>query len=130
VLWLATVPYLFAGVAVQANAAWCERTKRWRLHAGVPLAVAAVALAAMPRVAAAGWRWTGFWFLVVANCGVWSAYGPLGGQWQRLHRGEAGAAALAIINCTANLGGVLGPVLLGCFPTTVDGLTVLAVLLG
>jgi len=52
-------------------------------------------------------------YIVVANCGVWSAYGPLGGQWQRLHRGEAGAAALAIINCTANLGGLLGPVLLG-----------------
>jgi hypothetical protein len=68
-------------------------------------------------------------YVVAANCGVWSAYGPLGGQWQSLHAGEAGAAALAIINSTANLGGMLGPILLGHFPNTIDGLSVLAALL-
>ena len=43
--------------------------------------------------------------------------------------GEAGAAALAIINSTANLGGVMGPILLGHFADTVQGLSALAALL-
>ena len=129
VLWLATVPYIFAGVCVQANAAWCERTRAWRLHASLPLGLAAAALFVMPRVAAAGHRWLAFVLLVVSNGGVWSAYGPLGGQWQGLHAGEAGAAALAVINSAANVGGMFGPIVLGLFENTVEGLSVLAVLL-
>lgn len=131
VLWLATVPYVFAGFAVQINAAWCERrgNRPWRSHVAIPLASAAAALFAMPRLVADGHRWLAFVALVAANCGVWSAYGPLGGQWQSLHGGEAGAAALAIINSTANLGGLMGPVVLGHFDNTMEGLSVLAALL-
>jgi len=107
---LAAIPYAVALVCLPLVGRSSDRTRARRLHCGVPMAAAAVALFALPftdgvapaiallSVAAAGaiCGTSQFWALPTAFLG-----------------GMAAAAGIATINCIANLAGFFSPSLVG-----------------
>lgn len=107
---LAAIPYAVALVCLPLVGRSSDRTRARRLHCGVPMAAAAVALFALPftdgvgsaiallSVAAAG-----------AICGT-SQFWPLPTAFLG---GMSAAAGIATINCIANLAGFFSPSLVG-----------------
>jgi len=118
VLLLSTVPYVAATAALLLNARHSQATGEVRWHIIVPMALCAAGLVLTPvlqRLPAAS-----FCVLTVATAAVWSIYGPTSRLWAETDSGAASAASFALINGGGNLGGLVGPIIIGVF-TTRDG---------
>lgn len=115
---LTAVPYILAGIVMVVNGFHSDRTGERRFHVAVPAAVGAFGLvccAFLPPAASLA-------SLAVAAAGMWATLGPF---WSLppqalspLMRGPNGnpaalAAGIALINSVGNLGGFLGPFLVG-----------------
>jgi sugar phosphate permease len=109
--WLSAIPYLVALVAMVGVAQWSDRTGNRRLALSVPLLVAAAAMllgqllhgsAVMQMV-----------LLCVVAAGVYAGYGPFWAIPSTVLRFEVVAVALGLINALGNLGGFVGPYLVG-----------------
>jgi len=93
-----------------ANGWNSDRTGERVLHSAVPLVVVAAGFAAMALGGSAGWTIGGLFAVAIAI----SAFTPT--FWcvpSAMFSGTAAAAAIALINSVGNLGGYLGPTLLG-----------------
>lgn len=110
---LTAVPYTAAGVCMVANAFHSDRTGERRLHVAGAALVGAVGLmgcAFFPTPLPS------LFFVTVAAGGMWATNGPF---WALpphvLRRGGPGAMAggIALINAVGNLGGFVGPFLIG-----------------
>lgn len=108
--WLSAIPYTVAMVAMLANAAWSDNTGNRRLAVALPLSLGAGFLLLGQFVSGAGAQ-------MLVLCGaaacVFAPYGPfwaIPGQKLRL---EVVAVAMGLINAIGNLGGFLGPYLVG-----------------
>lgn len=120
---LAALPHLCAVVGMTLLAAHSDRTGRRRLH---------VALAAF--LAAAGWTlsacttspWLGLAGFCLAQTGMLSMLPPFWALPTSFLSGTAAAGGIALINSVANLGGLLGPSILGRFGLEAMALTLLA----
>ena len=99
-------------LAGQIFMAWSsDRTKERRLHTAVPIAVGAVALALMPL--SLGSLWLTMALLIVARTGM-KAYMPAFWTLPGLFLTQSAAAgSVGLINSVGNLGGFLGPYVLG-----------------
>ena len=99
-----------AGVAgMIANGAHSDRTGERRMHSVIPLVVVAAGFA----MVGAGGSWWTIAGLVIVAVGI-NAFLPA--FWcipSAMFTGTAAAAAIALINSIGNLGGYLGPTLLG-----------------
>ena len=107
-----------------------DRTGERKLHTAIPLALGAVAFAlstVVSPVAAIAALAVGLFFLLGAHPVFWSMPAAL-------LSGTAAAAGIALINSIGNLGGFVGPYLVGLMKdatgSTDGGLLTLAVLLG
>jgi ACS family tartrate transporter-like MFS transporter len=109
--WLTTLPAITALVG-QLFVGWnSDRTKERRMHAAVPIYLGALALALT--LASRGDLWLTIALFTVAMTGL-KAYLPAFWSLPSLFLTEAAAAgSIGLINSVGNLGGQLGPFVLG-----------------
>jgi ACS family tartrate transporter-like MFS transporter len=107
---LAAIPYVFATLAMIFNARHSARTGERRLHVALPALAGALALAlsactSNPLLALCA--------VTVAASGVLSAISIFFSMPAALVSGAQAAAAIALINCLGNIGGFVGPYVIG-----------------
>lgn len=107
---LSAVPYLFAAVCMVPVARHSDATGERRWHVAVPCAVGAVAMFGAAIVDA---PIPGLMLLSCTAIGIWSALGPCWALPMSVLSGPAAAAGLALINSIGNVGGFVGPSLVG-----------------
>jgi MFS transporter, ACS family, tartrate transporter len=107
---LTTLPYLIGLIAMVLVSRSSDRAQERKFHAVIPALIAATALVAvnathslLPTMA----------LLCVAALGVYSIYGPLYALPSEFLSGFAAASGIALISSVANLGGFIGPYLVG-----------------
>ena len=109
---LATIPYV-AGLAMMLVLAWnSDRTGERRWHAAGPMLLAAVGLFASAAAlkASVGLELGMF---TLAAAGMYSFYAGFWALPGSLLTGTAAAGAIGLINSVGNLGGFVGPVVIG-----------------
>lgn len=107
---LAAIPSLCGMVGMLLNGWWADRSRKYRLHVGLPAFVGAggwllAALADSPV-----WGLVG---LSLAFMGVMSMLPPFWSLPTSFLSGAAAAGGIALINSVGNIGGLLGPVTVG-----------------
>lgn len=108
---IASVPYVVAAVGMVVVGAHSDRTGERRWHVAGPalvgalgfLAAAAAPRAVVPALAA----------LSVAALGIWGALGPFWALPTAFLRGSAAAGGVALVNAVGNIGGFVGPTVVG-----------------
>jgi ACS family tartrate transporter-like MFS transporter len=107
---ISSIPYLAAAVGMVLVARHSDRKGERRLHTAAMVAVGALglALSALPLPPAFG-----VVALCIAAVGVLSAFGPFWVLPTAFLAGPAAAAGIALINSVGNLGGFVGPYLIG-----------------
>ena len=107
---ITAIPYIFAVVGMLAVSSWSDRTGDRRMAIAVPLFIGAVALTIGQLVHN---PIVNIVLLVIVAIGVYSPYGPYWAVPGAYLRIEALAGGLGLINALGNLGGFLGPYLVG-----------------
>jgi hypothetical protein len=111
---LTAIPYTVAGIVMVANGFHSDRTNERKWHIAVPAAVGALGLVGCalfqgaPALSLAA--------LSVAAAGMWSTLGPfwsLPSKALAVRGGAALAGGIALVNAVGNLGGFLGPFVVG-----------------
>jgi len=112
---LSAIPYIAAAVAMVAVGLHSDRSGERRWHTAVPafmgalaLIVAAYSTSVTPAIVA----------ISVATVGVFSMMGPFWATPTSLLSGAAAAAGIALINSVGNLGGFVGPYVIGLVRTS------------
>ncbi len=123
------IPYTVAIVGLVLISRHSDRTGERKLHVAIPLGLAAVAFAVstiVSPVAAIGALAVGLFFLLGAHPVFWTMPAAL-------LSGTAAAAGIALVNSIGNLGGFVGPYLVGLMKdatgSTDGGLLTLAAIL-
>jgi MFS transporter, ACS family, tartrate transporter len=123
------IPYSVAIVGLVVLSRHSDRTGERKLHVAIPLAIAAVAFVIstmVSPVAAIAALTVGLFFLLGAHPVFWAMPAAL-------LSGAAAAAGIAMVNSIGNLGGFVGPYLVGLMKdatgSTDGGLVTLAVIL-
>ncbi|QKV96428.1 MFS transporter [Streptomyces sp. NA02950] len=125
---LTAIPFTVALAAMVACAAWSDRTGRRREAVAIPLVVGIAALLLGQVVHGAVVQMA---LLCVVAAAVYAPYGPFWAIPGELLRIEVVAVAMGLINALGNLGGFVGPYLVGWLTdTTGTSLTGFAVLAG
>lgn len=104
------IPYLLAAICMVPVARHSDATGERRWHVAVPCATGA---AAMFGAAFIETPVLGMILLSCAAIGIWAALGPCWALPMSVLTGPAAAAGLALINSIGNVGGFVGPSLIG-----------------
>ena len=118
---LTAIPYVSATVGLVVVGARSDRTRERRWHVAVPCLIGATgfvltALApATPAVALTT--------LSIAAFGIWGTLGPFWAIPTALLRGTAAAGGIALVNSIGNVGGFVGPYLMGWIRDATGGFT-------
>ena len=107
---LSALPFLFAAFGMVTVAAHSDRTGERRWHVAGSAWVAAFGLAAS---AIAGVPAVSFAALCIAAVGLYSATAPFWPLPTAFLRGAGAAGGIALINAVGNLGGFVGPYVMG-----------------
>jgi ACS family tartrate transporter-like MFS transporter len=112
---ISAIPYVVAAVGMVIVGSHSDRTRERRWHVAGPALVGAAGflmsgLTEQPVPALAA--------LSIAALGVWGALGPFWTLPTAFLSGTAAAAGIALINSVGNVGGFVGPYLLGYVRTT------------
>lgn len=107
---LTAVPYLAAAVGMVWMGRHSDRCRERRIHVTLSLLAASAGLAAS---AATDSLVLSLLALSLAAVGIWGALGPFWAMATSFLSGSAAAAGIALINSIGNLGGFLGPYLMG-----------------
>lgn len=110
--WLTTIPFVFAAVAMVLVSRASDRTTGTRTpYVVIPIALAGAALLLQHIVG--GGLWVQVFFLVIAGIGVHAAFGPWW-PWalEDVPNAQTGFASSLILSI-GNLGGIIGPMLVG-----------------
>jgi MFS transporter, ACS family, tartrate transporter len=107
---LAAVPGCCATLAMIANAWHSDRTGERRLHIAIPALIAAFGLACYVRFDTPAGALTG---LILAQAGINSMLPTFWALPPTFLRGRGAAGGIALINSVGNLGGFVGPTLIG-----------------
>jgi MFS transporter, ACS family, tartrate transporter len=107
---LMMVPFVVALVCMIAWGRHSDRTGERRWHTGLPPIVGGIALIGagllfQPFIA--------FVLLIVATVGIYCSFGPFWTRPAAVFTGTAAAVGIALINSVGNLGGFIGPTLMG-----------------
>ena len=127
---LSAIPFTVALIVMIANAAWSDRTGKRRQAVAVPLVVAIAALL-LGQIVQGGVM--GMVLLCVTAGALYAPYGPFWAIPAGVLRIEVVAVAMGLINALGNLGGYVGPYLVGWLTdstgTNVTGFAVLSAFL-
>ena len=111
VVLLSAIPYVAATIGLVVVGAHSDRTGERRWHVAVPCLIGATGFAltvlAPPTPAFA------LATLSIAAFGIWGTLGPFWAMPTAFLRGTAAAGGIAIVNSIGNLGGFVGPYLVG-----------------
>jgi len=123
---VAAVPYVVAAIVMVYVGAHSDRTGERRWHVAVPTLLGAVGLLLSaatqnPLLALAA--------LTLAASGIWGSLGPYWALPTAFLSGTAAAGGIALINSVGNLGGFLGPFLIGWVRQQTDSFTLALVAL-
>ena len=127
---VSAIPYLAAAIGMILIGSHSDRTGERRWHVALPAFTGACALALsaylhLPLLILLS--------LCLAALGIWGALGPFWTLPSSFLRGSAAAGGIAIINAVGNLGGFIGPYLIGYIKRNTGsfagGLVVLALFL-
>lgn len=121
------VPFVVALACMLGWSSRSDRTGERRWHLAVPPATAGLALAAAGII---GDPVIIFVLLVVATSGIYSSFGPFWTWPSVFFTGAAAAVAIALVNSVGNLGGFIGPTLVGILVRITGGLGTGFVVLG
>jgi MFS family permease len=128
--WISAIPFAFAAIGMVLNSTWSDRLLKRQAFVAVPAVIGAIGLIAGQFVHSPGLQ---LLFLIVAAIGVYGPYGPFWAVPTMILRAEVAGAAMGLINAIGNLGGFLGPYVVGYVRTTTGsgftGFLVLAVFL-
>jgi ACS family tartrate transporter-like MFS transporter len=108
-MWTA-VPFFVAAIGMITIAAHSDRTGERRLHVAACAAIAAVGLASSSFTAAPAGALAALAFGAI---GLYSATPPFWSMPTAFLRGDGAAAGIGLINSVGNLGGFVGPYLMG-----------------
>jgi len=112
---LSAIPYVAAAVAMVAVGLHSDRTRERRWHTALPAFTGAIALAAAAYSTSVG---PSIFLISIAVLGVFSMMGPFWSMPTSLLSGTAAAAGIAMINSIGNLGGFVGPYVIGLVRTS------------
>ena len=108
---ISAVPYVVAAVGMVVVGARSDRTGERRWHVAVPALVGALGFAAAASVPPS--VVLSLTALSVAALGIWGALGPFWALPTAFLRGRAAAGGVALVNAVGNIGGFVGPTLVG-----------------
>jgi D-galactonate transporter len=109
---LVMIPYIFGFVAMYLNGRHSDRTGERRWHAILAVTTCAVGLAGSALLADISVL-VSMIFFTIAVMGVYSAFGPFWAIPSSFLTATAAAGGIAMINSIGNLGGFVGPSVLG-----------------
>ncbi len=112
---LSAIPYVAAALAMVVVGLHSDRSGERRWHTAVPAFAGALALSAAAYSTSVG---PAIVLISVAVLGVFSMMGPFWSMPTSLLSGTAAAAGIAIINSIGNLGGFVGPYVIGLVRTS------------
>ena len=107
---LNAVPFIVSGTCMVINGWHSDKTMERRLHISIPAIIGACGLlmsAYLPE------PWMKLASLAIAAAGMWSTLGPFWSLPTSILAGTAAAGGIAFINSVGNLGGFLGPFMVG-----------------
>ena len=107
---VSAVPYLLAAIFMVPIAKHSDRTGERRWHVALPAALGGLAVIGCAMVSS---PLLGLALLSCTAIGIWSALGPSWALPMSMLTGPAAAAGLALINSIGNIGGFVGPALVG-----------------
>jgi ACS family tartrate transporter-like MFS transporter len=107
---LVMIPYVVGLIAMVLVSRSSDRHLERKFHAAIPAILAGAALVSMY---AASSTLSSMALLCLAALGIYSIYGPLYALPSEFLTGFAAASGLALISSVANLGGFVGPYLVG-----------------
>ncbi|MGE3275731.1 MAG: MFS transporter [Vicinamibacterales bacterium] len=108
---ISAIPYVAAALGMAAIGRRSDRTGERRWHVAVPALVGAAGfvLATLVSTSLA----LSLLALSIAALGIWGALGPFWAMPAAFLRGTAAAGGIAVVNSVGNLGGFVGPALVG-----------------
>jgi MFS transporter, ACS family, tartrate transporter len=118
---LTSIPYVAATIGLVVVGARSDRTRERRWHVAGPCLIGAagfvltVLAPATPAVALTT--------LSIAAFGIWGTLGPFWAIPTALLRGTAAAGGIALVNSIGNVGGFVGPYLMGWIREATGGFT-------
>jgi ACS family tartrate transporter-like MFS transporter len=112
---LSAIPYVAAALAMVAVGLHSDRSGERRWHTAAPAFAGALALSAAAYSTSVG---PAIVLISVAVLGVFSMMGPFWAMPTSLLSGTAAAAGIAAINSIGNLGGFVGPYVIGLVRTS------------
>jgi len=112
---LSAIPYVAAALAMVVVGLHSDRSGERRWHTAVPAVAGALALSAAAYSTSVG---PAIVLISVAVLGVFSMMGPFWAMPTSFLSGTAAAAGIAVINSIGNLGGFVGPYLIGLVRTS------------
>jgi MFS transporter, ACS family, tartrate transporter len=115
---ITTLPYICAAVAMVANARHSDRTGERKLHI---LGGALVGAAGFVLAALAPSPYVGLFGICVGAMGIWSANTVFWTLPASFMTGAAAAAGIGLINAVGNLGGFVGPFMIGWIRESLGG---------
>ncbi|WP_042805403.1 MFS transporter [Thermoanaerobacter sp. A7A] len=108
---ISAVPFAFAMIGMAINSSWSDKNQQREIHVAIPLIIGAFGLIGGQFLAHT--PFTKMIFLIIAAIGAYSPYGPFWAIPTDILRPELAAAAMGLINAIGNLGGFLGPYIVG-----------------
>lgn len=113
------VPYACACIAMVLWSRHSDTTGERRWHAAAPpliggIALAGAGIAADPRVA--------FFLIIIATVGIFCCFGPFWTLPALFFTGAAAAIGIAVVNSIGNVGGFIGPSLMGFLAKSTGGM--------
>jgi len=109
---VSVLPYLAGCVAMVLTARHSDRTGERRWHVAVPAFTASLGLVLVVAFYQ-NHPWVAFLMLCVTAAGMYSTRGPFWSMPTAFLGGTAAAAGIALVNSTGNLGGFVGPNIMG-----------------
>jgi MFS transporter, ACS family, tartrate transporter len=111
VVLLSAIPYVAATLGLVIVGASSDRTGERRWHVAVPCAIGAAGF--VLTVIAPQTLWISLITLSIAAFGIWGTLGPFWTLPTAFLRGTAAAGGIALVNSVGNVGGFVGPILVG-----------------
>lgn len=117
--WLSAVPFILAAICMYYNSVWSDSVGENRvLFVSVPLMIGGLALAIQHFVE--GGMVFNMILLIIAGIGIYSAFGPWWAWAMSFFPSNQAGTANGLINTCGNIGGIVGPIIVGAVAQNSD----------
>ncbi|WP_018132999.1 MFS transporter [Effusibacillus pohliae] len=114
------IPYIVGGIAMILWARRSDRTGERRIHAAIPPVVGALGLIGAGMTSN---PYVSILMMAIATAGIYSFFGPFWSLPALFFSESAAAVGIAVINSIGNLGGFVGPYMLGMLKNATGSVT-------